>query len=156
MDYFESFWSLYPRKIAKVVARKYATKINPEKWPEIISGLQKQLPKLNQMILEGRREFIPHPSTWLNQERWEDEVETIEEIKTESATAVFLKAVLNYNNKSMPEFSPEIKMAFFRMKIPWGQLQKMNQEEIIKKFEDAYQKKFSVVPDQKTVSAGDF
>lgn len=149
MDYFDSFWSVYPRKIAKVVAKKYAAKIQADKWPEIMEGLKKQLPKFKQMIAEGRKDFIPHPGTWLNQERWEDEVETIEEIKAESATSIFLKAIQNQNNKTMPDFSPDIKMAFFRMQTPWGQLQKMPLEEITDKFDRAY--KNESVPLKKTI-----
>lgn len=69
---FSSFWSLYPRRVAKRAALKAWEKemrsgTNPE---EIIEGLRRQLAHL----LAKEAQFIPHPATWLNQGRWEDEV----------------------------------------------------------------------------------
>lgn len=72
---FQSFWELYPRKIAKKAAQeKYISivKKNPSLSGKILEGLQKQLP----MFSTREIKHIPHASTWLNQARWEDEVET--------------------------------------------------------------------------------
>lgn len=73
---FDSFWKSYPRKISKDKALKSFTKIH------------KELPDINDLIkiIENHKnqdqwqkddgKFIPHPSTWLNQKRWEDEIQS--------------------------------------------------------------------------------
>ncbi|MFW9929143.1 MAG: helix-turn-helix domain-containing protein [Candidatus Thorarchaeota archaeon] len=73
---FEEFWELYPRKKKKEPSlKKFHSKCNWDEKiaDEIIEGLKKQLP----FLLKQKKKdihFIPHPSTWLNQERWKDEV----------------------------------------------------------------------------------
>ena len=70
---FTHFWQLYPRKVGKGAAEK-AWKVAAKKaGPEvIIHGLTEQLP----VFATKEREFIPHPATWLRQERWSDEDES--------------------------------------------------------------------------------
>ena len=73
MTDFQSFWQAYPRKVGKLAAKKAWDKALREDAPEaIISGLDAQLPTLR----STDKQFIPHPSTWLNQGRWMDEVES--------------------------------------------------------------------------------
>ena len=71
---FEEFWKLYPRKLAKKKAEesfKKAVKVVDSK--DIIAGLKKYL-----TVWAGKEhDFIPHASTWLNQHRWEDEINPI-------------------------------------------------------------------------------
>jgi len=70
--YFDQLWSLYPRKVGKGRARK-AFKAASKK-----ADFYDLLPKLMDYVqtLEGKdKQFIPHLATWLNGERWEDEVE---------------------------------------------------------------------------------
>ena len=67
---FEAFWLAYPRKVGKTAARKAwksAVRVNSATF--IAAGLQAQLPKL----LTSEERFRPHPATWLNEGRWEDE-----------------------------------------------------------------------------------
>jgi len=74
-QWFEgTFWPLYPRKVGKGAARAAAKRKakTPEIRVAIIAGLKKQLPAM----AEKDPEYIPHPATWLNQERWLDEVAT--------------------------------------------------------------------------------
>jgi hypothetical protein len=72
MDRFNRWYSEYPRKVGKDQAIKTWIKLNPddETTDAMISALswQKNLPEWNK-----EREFIPHPSTWLNAGRWKDE-----------------------------------------------------------------------------------
>jgi len=71
-DAFDAFWTLYPKKEAKgaaVKAFKAAAKKADAKT--ITAGLQAQLPEL----VKRERKFIPLASSWLNAERWADEVE---------------------------------------------------------------------------------
>lgn len=72
--FFDEFWTLYPRKVSKKQAHKTWEKLKPDEilFKEIISGLEKQIMSEQWQKDEGR--FIPHPATWLNQERWNDEI----------------------------------------------------------------------------------
>jgi len=72
-DGFVEFWTNYPRKIGKGAAEKSWGKLKPP-LEIVISAIHEQK-KTNQWSRENGQ-FIPHPATWLNQKRWEDEVET--------------------------------------------------------------------------------
>lgn len=78
-EFFEVFWSLYPRKVAKPNALKAWRKIKPNNLlaAEIMDGLKKH--KASRQWQEDNGRFIPHPATFLNQERWKDEVESKKE-----------------------------------------------------------------------------
>jgi hypothetical protein len=74
LEAFDAFWRTYPRKVAKGEARKkFAKALKVASLEEIMEGLSRQLP----YFASRENEFIPHPSTWLNQERWADEVQPI-------------------------------------------------------------------------------
>ena len=69
---FDQFWSCYPRKIGKGAAKKAWEKLKPDLETVLLAiEAQKQSPAWQK---EGGQ-FIPHPATWLNQERWADSVE---------------------------------------------------------------------------------
>ncbi len=71
---FNLFWQAYPRKVAKVDAEKTFNKINPdEQLLNIILAAIKKAGKSEGWLKESGK-FIPHPTTWLNGRRWEDEV----------------------------------------------------------------------------------
>lgn len=73
MNNFDEFWKLYPRKIGKGAARKsYLRAIKICKHEDIIAGVQRFVDADPQ---RGDMQFCPHPTTWLNQERWDDEYE---------------------------------------------------------------------------------
>jgi hypothetical protein len=69
---FENFWSQYPRKIGKLTAKRSWEKLsldNQQKALEAIAEHRKY------WVAKGTDwEFIPHASTWINQERFEDEL----------------------------------------------------------------------------------
>ena len=70
--YFDQLWTLYPRKVGKGQARK-AFKAASKKI-----DFYDLLPKLMDFVntLEGKdKQYMPHLATWLNGERWTDEVE---------------------------------------------------------------------------------
>lgn len=67
---FLDFWDLYPKRVAKKDATRAWAKLTPTQKVEAVTAL-----------VEWRRiwrnkdtEFLPHAATWLNGERWEDEV----------------------------------------------------------------------------------
>jgi len=69
---FDEFWSIYPRKIAKAVARKAWSKLTAEQQLMAAKVIDSHCQYWK--TKETELEFIPHPATWLNQERWEDEL----------------------------------------------------------------------------------
>ncbi len=74
-EQFETFWRTYPRRIGKGAARKSFEKaLRLESFDGIMSGLQRQLSYYS----SKEQQFIPHPTTWLNQERWSDEPQPIQ------------------------------------------------------------------------------
>lgn len=69
-DDFEAFWKAYPRKVGKGAARKSWDRAKTLSYPDaIIAAVMRQ-------TFDHRERFIPHPATWLNQERWLDEGQT--------------------------------------------------------------------------------
>jgi hypothetical protein len=72
---FLEFWQVYPKKVGKGEAESSWQKIAPndELKSKIISAVERQK-KSAQWTRESGR-FIPNPSTWLNQKRWEDELD---------------------------------------------------------------------------------
>lgn len=70
---FDRFWSLYPRKVGKGQARTaWGTAIRRKATPEdILSGLRRANQRWADDGTDGQ--FIPHPATWLNGERWADD-----------------------------------------------------------------------------------
>jgi len=67
---FNEFWEIYPEKQGKGDARKSWTKIKPDEklFEKIMSAVRESLDR-NERWARG---YIPNPSTWLNQSRWED------------------------------------------------------------------------------------
>lgn len=73
-DLFATFWKLYPNKVGKAAAQKAwkKLKITGDLFTLIAEGLAKQV--VSTAWTKDNGQFIPHPSTWLNGQRWEDEV----------------------------------------------------------------------------------
>lgn len=70
---FDEFWKAYPRKVNKAQAEKawLGADIDGEVFGRIISALSWQTE--SDAWTEQGGKFIPYPSTYLNQRRWEDE-----------------------------------------------------------------------------------
>ena len=70
---FDEFWKNYPRKVGKKDAIKSWNKIKPSQ--ELV---EKMLSTINIQIQseqwnKNNGQYIPYPTTWLNQGRWDDE-----------------------------------------------------------------------------------
>lgn len=73
-DGFERFWAIYPKKVGKQAALKAWNKQNPgESLVEAMLSAIETQKKSAQWVKDGGQ-FIPNPATWLNQERWNDEL----------------------------------------------------------------------------------
>lgn len=72
-DGFSNFWKLYPKKVAKPKALKAWKKLQPTSALQdaMIMALRSQMSSAEWQKDGGQ--FIPHPATWLNAHRWEDE-----------------------------------------------------------------------------------
>ena len=72
-DFNTRFWPAYPRKVGKSNAEKAWRKLDPdpETVKDIITAIAVQRESDQWRRDEGQ--FIPHPATWLNGRRWEDE-----------------------------------------------------------------------------------
>jgi hypothetical protein len=66
---FDTFWAAYPRHIAKIAASRAFTKaIKKTTLPVMLAALAWQ-----SQTKQWQQGIIPNASTWLHQERWEDE-----------------------------------------------------------------------------------
>jgi hypothetical protein len=72
VDHFETFWSEYPVKKTKKKAQQKFSKLKESVQLQIIEDVKKRK-EHDQQWLSG---YIPHPTTYLNGERWEDEIDT--------------------------------------------------------------------------------
>ena len=72
-DDFERFWESYPKKKGKGAARKaFENAIKKGVTGDVlIDAVNRQ--RCGSQWTKDNGQYIPHPATWLNQERWEDE-----------------------------------------------------------------------------------
>ena len=66
---FSSFWEVYPRKVAKPQAEKAWKKLKDKDRYVCLSHI-------GHRTWPTDKQFIPHPATFLNQRRWEDDLST--------------------------------------------------------------------------------
>ena len=73
---FEYFWEAYPKKVSKGHARKTWDRLKKSKSlppvEKILESIAKQ--KVSEAWTKDGGQYIPNPATWLNGERWLDEV----------------------------------------------------------------------------------
>lgn len=69
---FEDFWKVYPRHVAKAASKAKFVTLSKKVDPELIVAGARRFALVS---VGTESKFIPHPTTWLNQGRWEDEVE---------------------------------------------------------------------------------
>jgi len=69
-ELFSKFYSSYPRRVGKEAAKKAFIKACQRAEPEVIVSAAENLAKDPNL---PEKQFIPHPSTWLNRDGWEDE-----------------------------------------------------------------------------------
>lgn len=102
--YFPQFWEVYPRKVGKGAAITAFSKVMPkdkDQQKELLEKMFKALEWQKRTDQWQDAAFIPHPSTWLNQRRWEDEPalspeETAQQAQEDACADI---------NRQMAEFS---------------------------------------------------
>jgi phage replication O-like protein O len=70
---FISFWTAYPKKVGKGAAFKAYQNIKTPR--PSLSIILKSIESQNKTEQWQNKQFIPHPSTWINERRWEDELD---------------------------------------------------------------------------------
>lgn len=70
---FADFWAAWPRRVGKRDAEKAWARLRPQEKAAAIEALPKHVDYWNASGTE--RQYIPHPATWLNGARWDDEIE---------------------------------------------------------------------------------
>jgi hypothetical protein len=70
---FETFWSMYPRKIAKGAALKAWLKLTPLDQQLAIDALPNHVKHWE--LKQTEKDYICYPATWLNGWRWLDEID---------------------------------------------------------------------------------
>ena len=70
---FEQFYKLYPRRVGRFLAEKSFKKLSIKDRFEAYAGLINYIKVWK--VSETEKQFIPHPSTFINQRRGEDEIE---------------------------------------------------------------------------------
>ncbi len=68
---FERFWSVYPRKVGKQSAKRAFEKVKVP-LETLVTAVERQ--KCSDQWTRDNGQYIPHPTTWLNQGRWDDEL----------------------------------------------------------------------------------
>jgi hypothetical protein len=67
---FSDFWLLYPRRVAKKEAAKAWDKLTPTAQVAAVTGLV----AWRRVWAKRDLDYVPHAASWLNGERWEDEI----------------------------------------------------------------------------------
>ncbi len=68
---FQAFWDMYPRRVGKRTA--FMT-FEAAKKRATVTEIMRGAYEMQVQVDEGREmQFVPHPSTWLNRDGWEDE-----------------------------------------------------------------------------------
>lgn len=71
-DWFERFWALYPRRTNRVAAVRAWDKLRPDF--ELCQVMAAAIKAQMGTVQWQDPSHIPHPSTWLNNARWTDEI----------------------------------------------------------------------------------
>lgn len=72
---FDAFWSAYPRKVNKPQALKAWRRLKPSVALQEILLAAIERHKQQPTWLKDRGQYVPHPASWLNGRRWDDELE---------------------------------------------------------------------------------
>ena len=72
-DHEEQFWRAYPRRVGKIAAMKALAKVRKRKVPfaAVLAGVGRLVDQIARRRTETQ--YVPHPTTWLNQGRWDDD-----------------------------------------------------------------------------------
>lgn len=100
---FDAFWSAYPLKVGKRTAlRAWQSALKRADEHTILAGLARVSPHF-------KPGFVPHPTTWLNRDGWDDQVVThdgtklagnlqrLEALRTPPGTTLHSEGMVSYD-----------------------------------------------------------
>ena len=70
---FQTFYAMYPRKMGRKEAEKAWNRLTPIQQAECLEALPNYLKYWK--LKETQKDYIPYPASFLNQERWTDELD---------------------------------------------------------------------------------
>ncbi len=70
---FQDFYSLYPRKMGRKDAERAWNRLTPTQQKECLEAMPNYLKYWK--IKETQKDYIPYPASFLNAERWTDEID---------------------------------------------------------------------------------
>ena len=83
-ELFESFWKVYPRKVGKEKCRNWFKSHKPKE--DLVQKMIEAVEEQKKSKQWSDPQYIPHPYTWLNQGRWEDELTPSKDSTFQSST----------------------------------------------------------------------
>jgi len=89
-EHFDEFWEQYPRKVGKQKCKNKFLRLSVDKFDKIMSALEEQ--KDTDQWKRNDGQFVPHPTTWINQGRWEDDPEAYNYEEDDKETGVAVKS----------------------------------------------------------------
>ena len=92
-NHFDLFWQAYPKKVAKEAAKRIWRRLNPT--PELFEAILRGVKGWSETEnwTSGGGQFILHPTTFLNQRRWEDDIPRSPGYKKPEDPAVVAKKI---------------------------------------------------------------
>lgn len=105
---FDEFWAVYPNKKDKQKSRQIWDKLAPdaELKKQIVAAIKQQA-KSEEWQKEGGK-FIPYPSTWLRNRRWEDDI-THTNTEECNAHSYDVDKILQHAKSSLPKLKEGAK-----------------------------------------------
>lgn len=83
---FETFWQCYPRRVAKLAAKKaYDKALKQTTHQEIMAGVERYAFHTR----NTEHQYIKHPASWLNSGCWEDELQDTRQLVPTNIGSVF-------------------------------------------------------------------
>lgn len=105
---FTEFWNAYPRKVAKQNALKAWGKTGADDSQSLITTILADVKRRVDGEWKGKEvQYIPHPATYLNQRRWEDESSATDTVETFERDLSVEEIMRRNDDCSVPEgFTP--------------------------------------------------
>lgn len=105
---FTEFWNAYPRKVAKQNAFKAWGKTGADDSQSLTSTILADVKRRVNGEWKGKEvQYIPHPATYLNQRRWEDESSATDTVETFERDLSVEEIMRRNDDCSVPEgFTP--------------------------------------------------
>lgn len=91
IDRFEKFWEVYPKKIGKGNVQKWFRSKKPS--AELLDTMLRAIETQSMSEQWQNPQYIPMPMTWLNQERWGDELPLQEAVVKEVNAIKMTKSI---------------------------------------------------------------